>query len=80
MTNLTINGWEKTFGARRRAIDRALLAECERQIAAQERAKTPQDGRWTSEAAQAPKNPEQASWLASEARDRIARAFGRAPS
>jgi hypothetical protein len=74
------NGWEAKFGSRRRAIDKALLAECERQIAAQERAKTPQDGRWTSEAAQAPETPEQASWLASEARDRIARAFGRAPS
>jgi hypothetical protein len=76
---MTIDEWEKTFGARRRAIDKALLAECERQIAAQEHARSPQDGRWTSEAAQAPKNPEQASWLASEARDRIAKAFGRAP-
>jgi hypothetical protein len=76
---MTINNWEKTFGARRRAIDKALLAECERQIAAQKHARSPQDGRWTSEAAQTPKTPERASWLASEARDRIAKAFGRAP-
>ena len=74
------NGWEAKFGSRRRAIDKTLLAECERQIAAQERARSPQDGRWTSETAQAPKTPEQASWLASEARNRIAKAFGRAPS
>jgi propanediol dehydratase small subunit len=26
------SGWEAKFGCRRRAIDRALLAECERQI------------------------------------------------
>lgn len=26
------NNWEKRFGAKRRAIDKALLAECERQI------------------------------------------------
>jgi hypothetical protein len=69
--------WEQRFGARRRALDRALLAECERQIAAQERAKAPQDCR---PAAQTPETPERAFWLASEARGRIARAFGRAPS
>jgi hypothetical protein len=34
---MTINDWEKTYGAHRRAIDRALLAECERQIAREER-------------------------------------------
>jgi hypothetical protein len=74
---MTINEWEKTYGARRRAIDKALLAEVERQISAQEHARSPQDGRWNSETAQAPKPPEQASWLASEARNRIAKAFGR---
>jgi hypothetical protein len=73
------NGWEAKFGSRRRAIDKALLAECERQIAAQEHARSPQDGRWGPEAAQAPKTSEQASWLASEARNRIAKAFGRTP-
>jgi hypothetical protein len=34
---MTINEWEKAFGARRRAIDKALLAECERQITRAER-------------------------------------------
>jgi hypothetical protein len=72
--------WEQRFGARRRAIDRALLAECERQITAQERAKAPQDCRFDPPAAQTPETPERAFWLASEARSRIARAFGRAPS
>ena len=74
------NRWEAKFGSRRRAIDKALLAEAERQISAQEHARSPQDSRWGSEAAQTPKTPERASWLASEARSRIARAFGRAPS
>jgi hypothetical protein len=31
------SGWEAKFGCRRRAIDKALLAECERQIAREER-------------------------------------------
>jgi hypothetical protein len=33
MTGPEKNTWEQRFGARRRAIDRALLAECETQIA-----------------------------------------------
>ena len=70
--------WEQRFGARRRAIDRALLAECERQIAAQERATSPQDGRWGS----APPDPEtaadgQRARLDQAARTAIACAFGR---
>jgi hypothetical protein len=72
--------WEQRFGARRRAIDRALLAECERQTAAQERAKAPQDCRFDPPATQTPETPERASWLDQMARHRIARAFGRAPS
>jgi hypothetical protein len=35
---MTINDWEKTYGARRRAIDKKLLAEAERQIDQEERA------------------------------------------
>ena len=35
--------WEQRFGAKRRAIDLALLAECERQIAREERATPPAD-------------------------------------
>jgi hypothetical protein len=32
------NEWEQRFGAKRRAVDRALLAEFERQIAREEKA------------------------------------------
>lgn len=48
------NDWQKRFGARRRAIDRALLEELERRIALEERER---EGR--------------------EARERLARVFGR---
>jgi hypothetical protein len=34
---LKANTWQKTFGAKRRAIDRALLAEAERAIKAEDR-------------------------------------------
>jgi hypothetical protein len=76
---MTNNQWEKTYGARRRAIDKALLAEAERQITAQEHATLAQDDRLASEASQAPKTPERASWLNEDARQRVAKAFGRAP-
>jgi hypothetical protein len=72
MTNSTNNGWEKAFGARRRAIDRSLLVECERQIAAQEHATLAQDARWGPKAIHTP--PER---LDQAARAAIARAFGR---
>lgn len=39
----TIGEWETKFGARRRAIDRQLLADAERAIAAEERAAPPAD-------------------------------------
>lgn len=38
MTGPEKNTWEQRFGAKSRAIDRALLTECERQIAREERA------------------------------------------
>jgi hypothetical protein len=83
---MTINEWEKTYGARRRAIDRKLLAEVERQITAQERATLAQDARLTSTLRQSPKTPEHnptpastPSTLDEIARNRIAKAFGRAP-
>jgi hypothetical protein len=64
---MTINDWEKTYGAHRRAIDRALLAECENALdEPQARATT-----------QTPKTIELASSLNSDQRMRIARAFGR---
>jgi hypothetical protein len=87
MTNSTNNEWEKAFGARRRAIDRALLAECEKQIAAQEHARAPQDGLLAPNIRQSPKPKEHTPTPATNprtldatARAAIARAFGRAPS
>ena len=61
-----MNAWEKTFGAIRRAKDRALLAALEAQeIANEEKLR----------AAEAKKNP--APCVSDEERLRIARAFGR---
>jgi hypothetical protein len=59
------NGWEQRFGARRRQIDRKLLAEVEAQIAREERAIVP--------SAANPVPPVNRD----EARLAIARAFGR---
>ena len=70
------NDWQKRFGAARRAIDRAILAECERRIAAEDRQATETgSGRpRTDFRRQTPAEPETG---ASEARSAIARAFGR---
>ena len=38
----TVNQWEARYGARRRAIDKKLLAEVEHQIAEEERAIVPE--------------------------------------
>jgi hypothetical protein len=35
---MAVNEWQARYGKKRRAIDHALLAECERQIAREERA------------------------------------------
>ena len=35
---MKVNDWQTRFGAKRRAIDRALLAECERAIGLEESA------------------------------------------
>jgi hypothetical protein len=72
-----MNAWEKEFGAKRRAIDRELLAEAEACINA---TPEPQDGHLASEAIRMPKATEQPSWLCNEARSRIAQAFGRPTS
>jgi hypothetical protein len=64
-----VNTWAQRFGAKRAAIDRALLAECERAL------DEPQDA---SKATQTPKTIELASSLNDDQRARIARAFGRA--
>jgi len=62
---MTNNGWEKAYGARRRAIDKKLLAEAERQIDQEER---------TALILNAVNPPVDRD----EARKRIALAFGRA--
>ena len=59
------NLWSTMFAARRRAIDRALLASLEREIAQTEKAA----------AAEAKKHP--APVISDEERFRISRAFGR---
>ena len=79
------NDWQALYGKRRREIDRAILAEAERQIAAQERATLAQDRHLASEGVKCPKTSKRPSAAASaprtldsEARNAIARAFGRA--
>ena len=81
--------WSQLYGAKRRAIDRALLVECEKQISAadlrdieleverQERARAAEALR----GAQAAKNAQQpsAAFLEASERQRIAAAFGRQP-
>lgn len=62
---MSLNLWEKMYGASRRAKDRALLASVEREIAQAERAA----------AKFAKENP--APCISDEERIRIARAFGR---
>jgi hypothetical protein len=69
MTNPTPNQWEALYGEKRRAIDRALLAECENAL---------DEPQAASKATQTPKAIELASSLNSDQRTRIARAFGRA--
>jgi hypothetical protein len=60
------NEWASRFGAKRKEIDRRILAEVERQIAAEEAA-----------ALQHKADSAHAQWLEDEDRERIARAFGR---
>jgi hypothetical protein len=60
------NDWQRRFGASRRARDRALLAEAERAIGLEDCERPP--------AAKIDRGPSAAS---SEAREAIARAFGR---
>lgn len=68
------NDWQLKFGAKRRAIDRALLAECERQIALEMACG---DGAGAPKANSGCQTPPQSETAASEARNAIARAFGR---
>lgn len=64
------NDWQKRFGAARRATDRALLAECERQIATEEAA----GGRLDFEGPKITPKPQKPP---STAQDRIAQGFWR---
>ena len=63
------NDWERRFGAARRAIDRKLLADCERQIA--------REGQGQAFASPQSRTLPQSETAADEARIAIARAFGR---
>jgi hypothetical protein len=76
---MTQSTWQARYGTRRRQIDRALLAELERQISSPGNATPPQDVNFASTATRTPKTQEQASWLDRLARNRIAQAFGRPP-
>ena len=61
------NEWERLYGAKRRAIDRALLAECERAIALEEKSGVSNPKTETPPSAAVSDDPRAA----------IARAFGR---
>ena len=61
------NEWASRFGARRRATDRALLAECERAIGLEESA-----GLHTAKTSQRPP-----AAVSEDPRAAISRAFGR---
>jgi hypothetical protein len=71
---MTDNEWQKTHGARRRQIDRELLAEVERQIAALDDAAPPQDVNFTPAATRTPKTQERELRASPEPQD------GRPPS
>lgn len=73
------NNWQKRFGAKRRAIDRAILAEAERWTPP-EAPQKPQDAPITFSASPyrpVPKRPPTAPLGAQTMREAIARAFGR---
>ena len=73
------NDWQKRFGAKRRAIDRAILAEAERWTPP-EAPQKPQDAIISFSASPyrpAPKRPPASPAEAKAMREAIARAFGR---
>ena len=61
------NDWQTRFGAKRRVIDRAILAECERAIGLEERG-----GLHTAKTSQRPP-----AAVSDDPRAAICRAFGR---
>jgi hypothetical protein len=72
------NDWATRFGAKRREVDRVLLKELERQIAAEDRNKA---DAMRARPVLCEADEEDATWVEShvdkEMRDNIARAFGR---
>jgi hypothetical protein len=70
--------WDKIYGARRRAIDRRLLASMEREIAAMEKKTPPAEVvDLTGGLCEHFYPPAKCVLCARNERDRIARAFGR---
>jgi hypothetical protein len=67
------NSWASLYGARRRAIDKAILQECERRIEAEEKAAKPIPGAVNP----ATHRSAMGSSVDNDARLTIARAFGR---
>ena len=72
-----VNAWEKVFGARRRAIDRRLLASMEREIAQAERAQASRTAVDPNPVSIAPNEPKPACEPPGAFQARIAAAFGR---
>lgn len=68
---MNVNQLEARYGARRKAIDRRILAECERAL------NEPQDSHLAPTATQPAKNDRGPSAVNFEERRRIALAFGR---
>ena len=68
---MTVNEWATRFGAIRRAKDKTILQECERRIAAEEKAAIPGAGN------PAVHRSAMGSSVDNEARRAIAKAFGR---
>jgi hypothetical protein len=68
------NSWLSLYGAKRRAIDIAILAEAERAI---DDPQSAEDGRLAPQATRTPKAPVRPSTLDRNMRLAIAKAFGR---
>jgi hypothetical protein len=72
-----MNPWEKIYGARRRAIDRRLLASMEREIAQAERAQASRTAAAPDPVSMTPNEPKPAHEPPGAFQARIAAAFGR---
>ena len=76
---MTVNEWSTHYGKRRRAIDKAILQDCERRLTSPDDAAPCADDRFSAQATRAPKPPERPSTLDpnDSMRLTISRAFGR---